>query len=73
MKGLENFCMYVDIEGKIFALPVTTPDTPSIPKNIIQNIIFFTKIMFVLKLIKEHYVFLMLFSYATNTPTHQLN
>ena len=53
MKGLENFCMYVDIEGKIFALLVTTPDTPSIPKNIIQNIIFFTKIMFVLKLIKQ--------------------
>ena len=53
-KGLENFCMYVDIEGKIFALLVTTPDTPYIPKNIIQNIIFFTKIMFVLKLIKEH-------------------
>lgn len=73
MKGLENFRMYVDIEGKIFALLVTTPDTPSIPKNIIQNIIFFTKIMFVLKLIKEHYVFLTLFSYATNTPTHQLN
>ena len=73
MKGLENFCMYVDIEGKIFALLVTTPDTPSIPKNIIQNIIFFTKIMFVLKLIKEHYVFLTLFSYATNTPTNQLN
>ena len=66
MKGLENFCMYVDIEGKIFALLVTTPDTPFIPQNIIQNIIFFTKI-------KEHYMFLMLFSYATNTPTHQLN
>lgn len=46
--------MYVDIEGKIFALLVTTPDNPYIPKNIIQNIIFFTKIMFVLKLIKEH-------------------
>ena len=73
MKGLENFCMYVDIEGKIFALLVTTPDNPYIPKNIIQNIIFFTKIMFVLKLIKEHYVFLTLFSYATNTPTNQLN
>ena len=73
MKSLENFCMYVDIEGKIFALLVTTPDTPSIPKNIIQNIIFFTKIMFVLKLIKEHYVFLTLFSYATNTPPNQLN
>ena len=35
MKGLENFYMYVDIEGKIFALLVTKPDTPSIPKNII--------------------------------------
>ena len=61
--------MYVDIGCKIFALLVTTPDTPSIPKNIIQNIIFFTKIMFVLKLIKEHYVFLMLFSYATHLHT----
>lgn len=69
MKGLENSCMYVDIGCKIFALLVTTPDTPSIPKNIIQNIIFFTKIMFVLKLIKEHYVFLMLFSYATHLHT----
>ena len=29
--------------------------------------------MIILKLIKEHYEFLMLFSYATNTPTHQLN
>ena len=33
MKGLENFCTYVDIEGKIFALLVTTPDTPSISQK----------------------------------------
>ena len=34
MKGLENFCTYVDIDGKLFALLVTTSHTPSNPQKI---------------------------------------